>query len=87
MLCEVGDIVELHPRNINEALPFNKQLSHPCEKPVERERLLNNYTGDNIKYLLRKTEINKIVRKNRVNHLVYSIFKGPFKLIRKVIRR
>lgn len=87
LLDEISDIVEFHQRNINEALPFNKQLSHPCGKPDEREQLLKNYTGDNIKYLLKKTELNKIVRKNRINHLVYSIFKRPFKLIRKVIRR
>lgn len=87
LLDEICDVVELRQRNINEALPFNRQLSHPCEKPDERENLLKNYTGNNIEYLLKNTELNNVVRKNIINHLVYSILKKPFKLIRKAVRR
>lgn len=74
--------IEYHKRNISEALPFNKQLSQPCQKHKERDEFLQRYNGQKIRKQLKKTEFRRIVRKNKIQYLAYSILKKTAGLIK-----
>lgn len=83
------EYIEYDIRSVEEALPGNKQLSVPCKKHKDREKFMFLYKEKGIRYAIKHTEIQNIVRRNIIHSLIIGIASKiiPSKFKKIILRR
>lgn len=78
----VSQYIDFEKRTIEELLPYNKQLSAPCQPHNQRQLFLKNYKAYGFSRAVKSTDIGKSVRKAKIN----SAVSFPFRIARKALK-
>lgn len=80
---DASNYIDYEERTIAELLPYNKQLTSPCQPHFQRKLFLDSYKTSGFSKAVKVTEIGKSVKRENIK----AVFSLPYRTARKLVKK